>query len=76
MGKSGVVSGVEGGYQMNSLTSADQEIPDWLVKIKFLGEAETAIRLDIKYWFGDVDLAQRTPFQPSYLFSYNSPFWA
>lgn len=65
--------GSERGYQ-NSLSSAEQEIPNCLIKIKFLGETETAIRLGIKYWFGDVDLAQRTPFGASCLFSTNSPF--
>ena len=29
-----------------------QKIPDWLIKIIFLGEVETAIKLDIKSRFG------------------------
>ena len=34
-----------------------------LVKITLLPEAETAIRLGIKSQFGDIDLAQVTPFR-------------
>lgn len=29
----------------------DQKIPDWLIKITFLGKVETAIKLDIKSRF-------------------------
>lgn len=29
---------------------------DWL-KVTFLGEAETAVRLGIRYWFADVGLS-------------------
>lgn len=42
---------------MHHLTSADQEILDWLVKITFLGEAKTAIRIGIKSQFDDIGLA-------------------
>ena len=31
---------------------ADQNISDWLIKITFLGEAETTIRSGIKLRFG------------------------
>lgn len=51
---------MEVGCQVHFLTSADQEIPDWLGKVTFLGEAETAVRLGIKTSFGDVGLAQAT----------------
>ena len=34
---------------------------DWL-KVTFLQEVETAVRLGIKSWFGDVGLAQGTPY--------------
>ena len=47
---------------MDYLTDADQEIPDWPVKITFLGKVKPAIRLDIKPNFGDMDLAQVTLF--------------
>lgn len=48
---------------MNYLTSADQEGSDWLVENIFLIEAETTIRLGIKPQFGDMGLAQMTPFK-------------
>ena len=38
------------------------------VKITFLGEPETVIRLAIKSWFADVGLAQVTPFWACHLF--------
>ena len=60
--------GTGGRYQVDSLTSAHQNIPDWLFKIKFLGEAESAVRLGIKSQFGDVGLAQMTPFGACYRF--------
>lgn len=43
------------------LTSADQKIPDLLV-ITFLGEAEAAVSSGTMSQFGDVGLAQMTPF--------------
>ena len=49
---------------MDYLTSSDQEIPPWLTKITFLGEAETAITIGIKYWFGDVRLAKWLRLEP------------
>ena len=36
-------------YLADYLIGADQNIPDWLVKIIFLGKAETVIRLGIKF---------------------------
>ena len=36
------------------LTSDDQEIPDRLVKMPFLGGAESAVRLGSKSWFAGV----------------------
>ena len=36
------------GLEVAYLTSAGQEIPDWLVKITLPGKAETVIRLGIK----------------------------
>lgn len=35
-------------YQVDYLTTADQEIPTWLAKDTFLGEAKTAISSGIK----------------------------
>lgn len=46
---------------MNYLPSADQKIPDWLV-ITFLGEVKAAVRSGTMSQFGDVGLAQMTPF--------------
>ena len=43
-------------YQVDYITSADQVILEWLVKITFLGEAETAIRISIKSCFSDLEL--------------------
>ena len=43
------LKGRQGSYQADCLTSAAQDIPDWF-KISLLEEAETAIRLDIKFW--------------------------
>lgn len=37
---------------------------DWLVKISLLGEADTAVTLDIKPGFGEVSLAQVTQLRP------------
>lgn len=48
-------------YYEDYLTGAKQKIPDWLVKITFLEEPETAIRLGTKSWFSDMVLAQVTP---------------
>ena len=55
-------------YWDNHLPSADQEILDWLVKIMILGEKETEFMLGIKSQFGDMSLAQVTPFQAYCLF--------
>lgn len=52
---------MEGFYDMDHLTTADQEIPDWLVKITLLGEVETVGSLDINFWFGNEGLAEVTP---------------
>lgn len=41
----------DGSYQADYPTNIDQEIPDW-IKIPLLGEAEPAVRLVIKFWFG------------------------
>lgn len=35
----------------HDLTGVDQKIPDWLVKVMFLGEVETEIRAGIKSRF-------------------------
>lgn len=37
-------------YQVDDLTTADQEIPFHWLKVTFLGEADTAITLGIKCW--------------------------
>ena len=39
--------GLERTYVTDHLIGTDQKIPDWLIKIIFLGEVETAI----KFWF-------------------------
>lgn len=44
-------------YQVDSLTSADQEIPLDSLKVTFLGETDTAVGLDIKSWFVDLALS-------------------
>lgn len=49
-------------YYEDYLTGAKQKIPDWLVKITFLGKAETTTKLGIKSWFSDKGLGQVTPF--------------
>lgn len=53
------------------LVDADQEIPD---RLHFLGEVETAIRLDIKPLFGDL-AQQKRPHNISYnvTHSFESP---
>lgn len=43
---------------------------DWL-KITFLGEAETLVKLSIKSQFGDLGLAQVTPFGDCCFFFFN-----
>lgn len=57
-----------GVYQVDYLTGAGQVIPDWLVRITFLGEAGTAFRLGGKSQFGDMGLAQATLFGASHFF--------
>lgn len=47
--------GWKGPMRQITLLVLDQEIPDWLIKVMFLGEAETAIRSDIKSRFGLMD---------------------
>lgn len=43
-----------GAHQAYYLRGAGQKILDRLIKITFLGEAEAAIKLGIKFWFADV----------------------
>lgn len=50
------------------LIYVDQKIPDWPVKIAFLGKVEIATRLDIKRCFGGIGLAQVTAFWASIFF--------
>lgn len=50
------------------LIYVDQKIPDWPVKIAFLGKVEIATRLDIKRCFGSIGLAQVTAFWASIFF--------
>lgn len=40
------------GLTTDYLTGADQKIPDWLIKIMFLGKVETAVRSSMKSRFG------------------------
>ena len=44
-------------YQVDYLTSADQEVPECPVKFTFLRNVESMIRLNIKSQFDGVDLA-------------------
>ena len=53
-------------YQKGYLTCANQVISDWL-KIPLL-ERLKLIKLGIKSWLGDVDLAEMTPFGTCCLF--------
>lgn len=39
------------------LSGIDQKSPDWLIKIMFLGEVETAVQSGIKSRFGSMDLS-------------------
>lgn len=59
---------MEGFCDMDHLTTADQGIPHWLVKITFLGEVKTAVRIGIKFWFGHVGPAEALPFGACCLF--------
>lgn len=52
---------MEGFYDMDHLTTADQGILARLVKIIFLGEVETVLRLGNKVWFANVGLAEVSP---------------
>ena len=54
--------GAERVYQADYLTGVDHEIPDWPVKIIFLGEFETLVKLGIKSWFDYVGLPQIVTF--------------
>ena len=56
-GKFTFLRGTDRLYQADFLASADQVIPDWLVKILLQGEAETIIKLEIKSQIGDLGLA-------------------
>ena len=40
----GVAGGMERAHMIEDVTGADQKIPDWLIKITFSGEVETANR--------------------------------
>ena len=44
--------GWKGPFGQITLLALDQKIPDWLMKITFLGEVQTAIRSGIKSRFG------------------------
>ena len=44
--------GMERAMPHITLLVLDQKIPDWLIKIMFLGEVGTAIKLGIKVRFG------------------------
>lgn len=46
------LSGMERAHCDRMLLVLDKKIPDWLTKIMFLVDAETAIRADIKSRFG------------------------
>ena len=48
-------------YQAESVTSADQEVPRWLVKTAFLGETEIVVRLGFKSCFADLGLSTSYP---------------
>ena len=44
------------------LVGAENKIPDWPIKITFLGKVETAIRSGIKSRFDIMGLSQAMPF--------------
>lgn len=44
----------EGESSYGRLIGSHQKIPDWLGKILYLGEVETAVRFCIEPWFGNV----------------------
>lgn len=48
--------------QVDYLTGANQNILDSLIKLPFLGETQTSIKLGINSQFSDVGFAQVTPF--------------
>ena len=50
------------GFIICYLTGPNWEIPHLLVKIPILGKVEITVRFGIKSWFGDMGLAQVTPF--------------
>lgn len=74
-GKVTFLLGKEGVYQDDNLAGVDQVIPDWLIKITFLGQTESAIRLGIKSQFDDVGLAQVTPYGACFLFLTKGTFY-
>lgn len=55
-------TGMEKAHVTDDLIVVDQNIPDWLIKILFFGEVETAIRSVIKSSFLSRALAQVMPF--------------
>lgn len=63
--------GMERVYVADHLITADRNILDWPVKTTFLEKVESKIKLGIKLWFGDMGLAQVTPFG-SYYFFFNT----
>lgn len=59
----GVKKGIEKARITDYHIVAEQEIPDWLIRIVFLREGETAIKSDIRSRFGIMGFrAQGMPF--------------
>lgn len=70
-GKIILTGGTTGVYQADYFISTDQLTPDWPVKILFLGEVETLVKLGIKSWFDCVGLPQIVTFWVCCLFFKN-----
>lgn len=70
-GKIILTGGTTGVYQADYFVSTDQLTPDWPVKILFLGEVETLVKLGIKSWFDCVGLPQIVTFWVCCLFFKN-----
>ena len=65
---------MEGSYVADYLIGADRKIPDWPIKITFLGEIVTAIKLGIKSCFIDVELSTSDAISgPGFVFFFQIP---
>lgn len=64
--------GSERAHVIDYLIVTDQKIPDWLVKITFLGNVKTAIRLSIKSKFGIIGFSTSDAIWEPVVFLFNS----